>query len=105
MTDQLGDAARIGSLGREVRNRSRQGEKHRTYLSLECFGFKGLNNKARKFKNLAGRGRQTRDRSRRRFGRCSVRIVVHLHGTLTKEEAVRKPIIEEIIRECTGPEL
>jgi len=52
-----------------------------------------------------GRGGRTRGRSRRRFGRCSVRIVVHLHRTLTKEEAIRKPIIGEMIREHTGPEL
>jgi len=45
-----------------------------------------------------GRGRRTRDRSRHRFGRYSVRIVVHLHRTLTKEEAIRKPIIREIIK-------
>jgi len=45
-----------------------------------------------------GRGRRTRDRSRRRFGRYSVCIVVYLHRTLTKEEAIRKPIIREIIK-------
>jgi len=44
----------------------------------------------RELKNLAGRGRRTRDRSRRRFRRCSVRIVVYLHRTLTKRRSSQK---------------
>jgi len=105
LTDHFGNATKISSLERKaLRVRNYQTQKQRTYLGLEFFRFRGLNNKTRKLKNLAGRSRQTGCRSRCQLRRCSTCIIVYLHRGLAAE-IIRKTIIKGIIQRHTGPEL